>query len=74
MGCLLSRVVRYLSQRMHKLYCGIDLHARTMYLCIVIHDGGIMVHMNLPTSPEEFLKLMKPYRKDPGASPGRTNS
>ena len=48
----------------HKFYCGIDLHARTMYFCIVNHDGKIMAHKNLPTEPEPFLKLIEPYRED----------
>ena len=48
----------------HKFYCGIDLHARTMYRCIVNHDGEIMAHKNLPTEPEPFLKLIEPYRED----------
>jgi hypothetical protein len=36
----------------HKAYCGIDLHARTMYVCIVNHDGEILVHQNCKASPE----------------------
>jgi hypothetical protein len=26
----------------HKFYCGIDLHARTMYVCILDHHGEIL--------------------------------
>ena len=29
-------------QGQHRFYCGIDLHARTMYLCILEHDGNIV--------------------------------
>ena len=32
----------------HKFYCGIDLHARSMYVCIINQDGEILVHRNLP--------------------------
>src|ERR671938_1028320 len=46
----------------HQFYCGIDLHARTMYVCILNHDGEIMVHRNMPTSPEALLKTIAPYR------------
>ena len=55
--------MRFYTQ-LHKFYCGIDLHARTMYLCIVNHDGKILLHKNLPTDPEPFLKLIEPYRED----------
>jgi hypothetical protein len=26
----------------HPFYCGIDLHARSMYVCILSHDGEIL--------------------------------
>jgi hypothetical protein len=48
----------------HKAYCGIDLHARTMYVCIVNHDGEILVHQNCKASPEIFLKGIAPSRDD----------
>lgn len=48
----------------HQFYCGIDLHARTMYLCIVNHAGEILVHRNMPAGPEPFLKAIAPYRED----------
>lgn len=50
--------------KQHKAYCGIDLHARTMYLCILNQDGEILLHCNMKTSPEMFLKAMAPYRED----------
>ncbi len=31
----------------HKYYCGIDLHARKMYVCIVDQKGKVMVHENI---------------------------
>jgi len=27
--------------KQHKFYCGIDLHAKTMYLCILDQEGEI---------------------------------
>jgi transposase len=50
--------------KQHQTYCGIDLHARTMYLCILNQDGEIMLHQNMKTSPETFLKAIAPYRDD----------
>jgi len=35
----------------HKYYCGIDLHARKMYVCIVDQKGKVMVHENIKTDP-----------------------
>ena len=46
----------------HQFYCGIDLHARSMYVCIVSHDGELLVHRNMKAAPEPFLKALAPYR------------
>ena len=48
----------------HKHYCGIDLHARAMYVCILDQHGTKLVHKNLPTTPEAFLRILAPYRDD----------
>jgi len=48
----------------HKHYCGIDLHARAMYVCILDQNGTKLVHKNLPTTPEALLRLIAPYRED----------
>jgi len=50
--------------RQHKQYCGIDLPARAMYVCILDQSGTILVHKNLPTTPEAFLRIIAPYRDD----------
>jgi hypothetical protein len=31
----------------HPFYCGIDLHARIMSVCILSHDGEIVLHRNM---------------------------
>src|SRR5215510_10196995 len=46
----------------HPFYCGIDLHARTMYLCILSQDGAGMLHRNMPAAPEPFLTAVAPSR------------
>jgi transposase len=48
----------------HKFYCGIDLHARTMYVCILDHHGEILVHRNMQAGPDPFLTTIAPYRED----------
>jgi transposase len=47
----------------HPFYCGIDLHARSMYVCILSHDGEICLHRNMKAAPEPFLKAVAPYRE-----------
>jgi hypothetical protein len=47
----------------HQFYCGIDLHARTMYVCIMHHDGEIMRHRHMKAAPEPFLRAIAPYRE-----------
>ena len=47
----------------HPFYCGIDLHARTMYVCIIDQNGEILVHRNMKTSPEAYLNILAPYRQ-----------
>lgn len=48
----------------HKFYCGIDLYAKSMYLCIINQQGEIVLHRNIKTCPEVFLKTIAPYRED----------
>ena len=51
-------------QKEHKYYCGIDLHARSMYLCIVNRRGKILYHQNLVTNPEILFNIIFPYLDD----------
>jgi transposase len=46
----------------HPFYCGIDLHARAMYVCILNQAGETLLHRNMKTTPEAFLKVIAPYR------------
>jgi transposase len=50
--------------KQHQAYCGIDLHARSMYVCILNQDGEIMLHQNMKASPAPFLKAITPYREE----------
>jgi transposase len=50
--------------KQHPFYCGIDLHARTMYVCILSQDGEVMLHRNMQASPDALLKAIAPYRDD----------
>ena len=46
----------------HRYYCGIDLHARFMYICILDNEGNVVYHKNHRCSPEEFLNVIAPFR------------
>lgn len=48
----------------HKHYCGIDLHAKTMYVCILDQEGNVVLHRNLRSEPEKLLRALQPYRED----------
>jgi transposase len=50
--------------KQHTFYCGIDLHARTMYLCVLTRDGEVVLHRNMKAAPEPFLQAIAPYRED----------
>ena len=47
--------------KMHPFYCGIDLHARSLYVCILDHNGKTLVHKEIQAAPEPLLALLTPY-------------
>ena len=49
--------------RPHTYYCGIDLHVKTMYVCILDGTGQVLVHSNVPSTPAAFLEAVAPYRE-----------
>jgi len=60
-----------------EFYCGVDLHARSMYLCILDHAGNIVLHEDLPAEPAAFLEAIAHAesaprsQQAPGAGPDR---
>jgi hypothetical protein len=46
----------------HRFYCGIDLHARTLYVCIVSPDGALLLPRHMPAAPAPFLQAVTPSR------------
>ena len=45
--------------------CGIDLHARQMYVCVMDRQGKKFVHTNIRNNDfKYFLKLIEPYKHD----------
>jgi len=45
----------------HQHYCGIDLHARTLYLCVLEAEGNVLLHKNLPCDRARFLEAIEPF-------------
>jgi transposase len=54
-------MMRFYNQS-HGFYCGVDLHARTMYLCILDQTGKIVLHQEVAAEPDAFLEAVAPYR------------
>ncbi|GBE05910.1 transposase IS116/IS110/IS902 family protein [bacterium BMS3Abin10] len=50
--------------KQHKYYCGVDLHARSLYVCIIDQKGEIVKHKNIDATREAFLKIIKDCRED----------
>ena len=46
----------------HPYYCGIDLHARTLYVCIIDQEGDTCLHKEIPADPDKLLNLIEPYK------------
>lgn len=50
--------------RQHRHYCGIDLHVKTMYVCILDGTGQVLLHKNFKSTPQAFLEAVGPFRDD----------
>ncbi|WP_250657799.1 IS110 family transposase [Alkalimarinus coralli] len=50
--------------KQHKFHCGIDLHTKMMFVCILDQKANILIHKNIPTDAQTFLDLIQPYRED----------
>ena len=53
--------MRFYTQQ-HPFDCGIDLHARTMYVCLLNQAGETLLHRNMQATPEALLTAIAPYR------------
>jgi len=49
--------------RQHPFYRSVELHAKTMHVCIVNQAGETLVHRNLPSRPDYFLDAIGPCRQ-----------
>src|SRR5881398_1574002 len=54
-------MMRFYNQQ-HRFYCGVDLHARTLSLCILDTEGTAVFHDTIAASPAALLKAVQPFR------------
>ena len=47
----------------HSYYCGVDLHARSLFVNVLDDTGKTRLAQDLPASPSVFLDAVKPYRQ-----------
>jgi hypothetical protein len=48
----------------HRFYCGIDLHARLLAVCIVDHTGTVVLRKPIPADQALLRELLAPFRPD----------
>ena len=53
--------MRFFNQQ-HRFYCGVDLHARSMFTHILDHEGRTVFSRDLPAGPAVFLEAIAPFR------------
>ena len=47
-----------------QFFCGIDLHGKTMYICLIDQNGTIHRHTNLPNHNKTLLKVIRDFKQD----------
>jgi transposase len=50
--------------KQHQFYCGIDLHARLLAICIVDQAGAVVLQTQIPDDQQLLLKTLAPFRPD----------
>jgi transposase len=46
----------------HRFYCGVDIHARTLALCVLDAEGQVALRATVAASPQAVLDALAPYR------------
>jgi len=47
--------------KLHNFYCGIDLHARILYVCVLNDKGEKVLHQKIKADKQALLSLIQPY-------------
>lgn len=45
----------------HPFYCGIDLHARSLYICIINQEGEVCLHREIKANPDLLGNILENY-------------
>jgi transposase len=48
----------------HPNYCGIDLHARSLYICIINSEGETVLHREIKPSRDTLIEILAPYQDE----------
>ena len=48
----------------HRHTCGIDLHGRSLYVCLLDEHGKKLIHRRIGCDPDRLLTILAPYRGD----------
>ena len=48
----------------HRYYCGIDLHAKSLYICVLDRKGEKQVHRNVKANPQALMNALEKYLGD----------
>ena len=46
----------------HRFYCSIDLHARSLHLCVLDQAGSVLFDRNIAARPRTFVKAIASFR------------
>src|SRR4029079_10936723 len=63
-GALTRRTMMRFYNGQHRYYCGVDLHTKRMYLCILDQEGNTRLHRNVRAKPYDFLSAIAGFRDD----------
>ena len=55
--------MRFYTQQ-HRFYCGIDLHARLLAICILDQAGNIVLQKQIGADKQLLLEALAPFRPD----------
>ena len=55
--------MQYCTER-HRHTCGVDLHGRKLYLCVLDPGREIVLHRRVDCDEEKLLRALAPYRED----------
>jgi hypothetical protein len=59
------------SNQQHRYYCGIDLHARSMFIHILDAQGQTRFEQDRPACPNSFRSAVAPFRDGLGGTQRR---